>query len=154
MEVLEVQLRVLGYPALDELTRTRLTSGDWFPALPHSWESQIWKTAMTGRIRLAVQVQESAASLTDDWVVSIYGHRLINCVGAMFDLVSAIVAALETPVTFELLNPIGETDIPLRRQLHRAARRKTALTAVRWGLPILAGAVLGALIQWLIWGGP
>lgn len=153
MEVLEVQLRVLGYPALDELTRTRLTAGDWFPALPHSWEAQIWKTAMTGRIRLAVQVQESAVSLTDDWMVSIYGHRLINCVGAMFHLVSAIVAALGAPVTFELLNPISETGIPLRRQLRRAARRRVALTAAKWILPILAGAGLGALIQWLIWGG-
>lgn len=149
-----MQLRVLGYPALDEATRTRLTSGDWFPALPLSWEAQIWKTAVTGRIRLAVQVQESAASLTDDWVVSIYGRRLINCVGAMFDLVNVIVGTLEAPVTFELLNPISETGIPLRRQLNREARGRAMRTAAKWGVPILAGAALGALIQWLIWGGP
>ena len=102
---------------------------------------------------LTAQVQDSAVFIAEDWLVSIHGKKLIDCVSAMSVLLNSIGQELDAPVAVDLLIHQGGDDEPLHRVLERQAKRDRVIGAIKWGATILVSAVVGALFQWLLFGG-
>ena len=80
MELLDLQLRVPGYPTLDEPTRMELRNLDLFQALPLHRAAQVWGGPIPSEVCFSAQVQDSAVFVTEGWAVAIRGPRLIDCV--------------------------------------------------------------------------
>ena len=91
--------------------------------------------------------------IAEDWVVSIYGKKLINNVSAMSVLLNSIGQELNAPVAVELLPHQIGSDEPLHRILERQAKRDRNIGYIKCGATIVLGAVVGALFQWLFLGG-
>ena len=152
MEILEVQLMVPGSPTLNQSTREALMAIEVFRPLPHSLIARLLARVVPGPNWLAVQVQNAAIFVADDWVVSIHGERLIDCVSAMFVLINSISREMDSSVEIQLLSPLNKNDNPLYRPLEREAKRDRTVAAVKWGLTIIVSALAGALLQWLFGG--
>lgn len=152
MEVLEVQLTVPGHATFEQPVRDALISGEGFKRLPHIASSRLLKPFPPNTEWLAIEIQEAAVFIKQDWGVVIYGKRLINCVSAMCVVVSAIGQRLEAPVTIGLLTPTDANRSWLHRQLNRESRKTMALAVAKWSFTILASAAAGALLSWFIGG--
>lgn len=152
MEILELQLRVSGHPSLEQDTKEDVMNEETFEPLPHS--SQI---RLLGQVApeswLAAQVQNSAVFISQDWTVSIHGKNLINCVAAMSVLISSVGQELRAPVGVSLISHPSNRVEPLHLVLKRVDRRERIWGVIKWGATILISAGVGALIQWLIFGG-
>ena len=150
MEVLELQFRVQGYPTLDQTTRQELLASSDLSALPHGRIRQIWGSSVPNQFGLSVQVQQSAVFLTEDWVASIHGPKLIDCVGTMCGMVSTLDEVLGASVTIELLTAHNDGGNTLYRQLDREKTVGRFRAAGFWVLTLGAGGLAGALAQWAI----
>ena len=152
MEILDLRIRVLNHPTLDEVTRESLMAGEAFRPLAHSLQMQLLGQVASGNW-LTAQVQESAVLITEDWVVSIHGKKLIHSVYAMSVLLNSISRELNAPVSVDLLAPEPRNDEPLHRVLERQPKTARIIGAIKCGATILLSAIAGAVIQWLFFGG-
>ena len=152
MEVLEVQLRVPGHPALDQTTREALMSVEAFRPLPHSVTARLLARVVPGTDWLTAQIQGAAVFVADDWVVSIHSERMIDSVSAMCILINSINGQVGSSVSIDLLTPLNKQANPLHRQLERESRRLRTIALAKWGLTIIASALAGAFLQWLLGG--
>ena len=123
-----------------------------FRPLPHTVIARLLAHVVPGANWLTGQIQGTAVFVADDWVVSIHGEKLIDCVSAMCILVNSISHELDSAVSIELLTPVGKNDNPLYRQLERESKRTRSLAIVKWGVTIVVSALTGALLQWLFGG--
>lgn len=146
-------MRVTGRPLLEQADRETLMAVEVFRPLPHSVIARLLTRAVAGPNWLASEIQDAAVLISDDWVVSIYGEKLIDCVSAMCALINSISWELDSAVAIEMLTPVKKNDHPLYRQMERESRRSRAMAAFKWGSTILASAIAGALLQWLLGGG-
>ena len=152
MEVLDLKIRVPDHPMLDQSTRESLAAGDALRPLPHSLQMRLLGQVAAGNW-LTAQVQDSAVFIAEDWVVSIHGKKLIHCVSAMSVLLNSIGQELDAPVAVDLLTHQNGNDEPLHRVLEHQSKRDRAIGAIKWGSTIIVSAVVGALFQWLLFGG-
>ncbi len=152
MEVLEVQLRVPGHFVLRQTTRDALMAVEVFRSLPHTVIARLLAQVVPGTNWLTAQIQGAAVFVADDWVVSIHGEKLIDCVSSMCILINSISRELDSSVSIELLTPLGKNDNPLYRQLERESKRARTRALIKWGLTIIVSALVGALLQWLFGG--
>ena len=152
METLDIQLRVPGLPSLDQATRTSLMTGGTLRPLPLTLRRRLLGEAAPQASWLAAQVHESAIFITDDWVVSIHGPKLIHCVSAMCLLINLVGQETNASVTIELLSPESRNENPLYRQLDRESRRTRIIGAIKWTLAVILSAAAGALLAWLLGG--
>lgn len=148
MELLELELNVAGRPLMDQIAREQLLAGGVLERLEHSLRAKLPRL-VSAHGSLTAQVEQTAVFITDDWVVSIYGKRLLQCVSAMLVLSN------------EIQNRLGETiDIRLRGlqqdegdslvQAVKAERRNgIILGSIKWAGTILISALAGAIVQWL-----
>ena len=103
---------------------------------------------------LSAEIEDVGVFISPDWVVSIHGRRLYECVVAMSVLMSAIGQELEVPVTFKLHPQTSHGhDQSLYEVLQQQTRRDQIVRSTKWGLTILASAAAGALLQWAVFGG-
>lgn len=117
MKILELQFRVPDRPRLDATTRSLIEDLGEFPPIPLSKCTQIWHGSIPNQIRISLNVHGSAVFITDDWVTSIYGRRLIDCVGALCAILSTLGEACSASVTVRLLTTHGSsTELSLDRQ--------------------------------------
>ena len=151
MKTLDLKLRVTGHASISGSTKEALWETDAFRPLPHSTQRK-WLTMVPPAVWFSAEVQGSAVFISEDWVVSIYGKRLINCVAAMSTLLSTISHELGAPVAVSLLTPSIERDEPFHRVLKREASRNFIVGALKWGTTILVSGAAGALIQWFLLG--
>lgn len=151
MEALELKIRVTGHPTLDQSIRESLMAGEAFRPLSHSLQRQLLGQVASGNW-LTAQVQDTAVLITEDWVVSIHGKKLINSVSTMTVLLNSIGQESGAPVTVVLINQ-NVSDEPLHRALERESRKHRIVGAIKWGLTIIVSAVAGVLIQRLFLGG-
>ena len=152
MEVLDLRIRVPDHPTLDQSTREALMAGEAFRPLTHSLQRRLLGQVAPGNW-LTAQVQNSAVFIAEDWVVSIHGKKLIHGVSAMSVLLNSLGQELETPVSVDLLTHQNGNDEPLYRVLERQSKRGRIIGAIKWGATIMGSAVVGALLQWLLFGG-
>ena len=68
-------------------------------------------------------------------------------------LLNSLGQELETPVSVDLLTHQNGNDEPLYRVLERQSKRGRIIGAIKWGATIMGSAVVGALLQWLLFGG-
>ena len=153
MEILELKLRVPGRPILNQSTKALLIEGEALSPLPHSLQARL-PGPFVERNGLTAQVQNSAVFITEDWVVSIHGKDLMQCISAMSVLLNSISRELGESVEVDLLTQQNnKTDEPLHIELARQVRKDRIKAGLKWGITILASALAGALIQWLLMGG-
>jgi hypothetical protein len=153
MEVLDLKLRVPNYPTLDQATKESILAGEEFSPLPHSVQLRLLGQLAHGNW-LVTQVQDSAVLITEDWVVSIHGKKLVHTVSAMAVLLNSIGRQLNTPVEVDLLTLQNGHDEPLHLLLERQSRKDRVIGAVKWGgVTIIVSALVGALVQWALFGG-
>ena len=150
MEILDIQLRVQGLPALDQTTRAALMAGEALRPLTSYLRSQLLEYPVPSRRALEVQVQDSAVLITEDWTVMIIGGRLIHCVSAMCVLLSLIGRGLQTPVTVQLLTPAHRGRDPLYRMLNHEARKARVKRVIVWGLTIILTVALSVAASLLL----
>ncbi len=123
-----------------------------FRPLPHTVIARLLAQVVPGTNWLPAQIQGAAVFVADDWVVSIHGEKLIDCVSAMCILINSINRELDSSVSIDLLTPLGKNDNPLYRLLESELRRARAVALIKWGLTIIVIALAGALLQWLFGG--
>jgi hypothetical protein len=104
MEDISIQLTVHGRRILDPSARATLSNEEVFKPLPLRRAEQVWRGPIPNQICFMAQVQESAVFITEDWEVSIYSRRLLDCAGAMGTIVNALVQVFGTPVEIMLLD--------------------------------------------------
>ena len=148
MEALELKIMVADHPTLDQSIRESLMAGEAFRPLPHSLQRQLLGQVASGNW-LTAQVQDTAVLITEDWVVSIHGKKLIDSVSAMTVLLNSIGQESGVPVTVDLINQ-NVSDEPLHRALERESRKQRVLGVIKWGLTIIVSAAAGALLQMLL----
>ena len=103
---------------------------------------------------LSVEIEDVGVFVSPDWVVSIHGRRLYECVVAMSVLMSEIGQKLAVPVAFKLHPQTSRGhDQSLYEVLKQQARRDQIVRWTKWVLTILASASAGALLQWAAFGG-
>ena len=68
-------------------------------------------------------------------------------------LLNSIGQELDAPVAVDLLTHQNGNDEPLHRVLEHQSKRDRAIGAIKWGSTIIVSAVVGALFQWLLFGG-
>ena len=152
MEVLDLKLTVLNHPTLDQSTKESLLAGEEFSPLPHSAQLRLLGQLAHGNW-MASQVQNSAVLITEDWVVSIHGKKLVHTVSAMVVLLNSIGRQLNAPVEVDLLTLQNGHDEPFHRLLERQSRKDRVIGAMKWGATIIISALVGALVQWALFGG-
>ena len=99
---------------------------------------------------MAAQIQDSAVIITKDWVVSIHGRKLIDCVSAMSVLINSISQEFNAPVEVNLLTHENGNGDPLYLILERQAKRERILRVVLYVATIILSAVAGAALQGLL----
>ena len=152
MEALEVQFRIPGHPALEQATREALMDVEVFRPLPHTVIARLLAHVVPGTNWLTAQIQGAAVFVADDWVVSIHGEKLIDCVSAMCILINSVSRQLDSSISIDLLTPLGKGDNLLYRQLERESKKARTVAVIKWGLTILISALAGASLQWLFGG--
>jgi hypothetical protein len=90
MKILELQFRVQNHPALDAETRSLIVDAGGFSPIPLSKCTQIWRGFIPNQIKMSINVHGAAVFITDEWIASIHGRRLIDCVGALCAIVECI----------------------------------------------------------------
>ena len=153
MERLDLQISVPGYPTLREPVRVALLEGGELTAMTHDVQQELLGHAAYGDW-LSAEIEDVGVFVSPDWVVSIHGKRLFECVVAMSVLMSAIGQELAVPVAFKLRPQTNRGhDQSLYEILKQQARRDQIVRGIKWGLTILASAAVGALMQWAVSGG-
>lgn len=153
MERLDLQISVPGYPTLSKRIRVALLEGEELTRMAHDAQQKLLGHAAYGDW-LSAEIEDVGVFISPDWVVSIHGRRLFECVVAMSVLMSAIGQVLETPVAFKLHPQTSSGhDQSLYEVLKQQTRRDQIVRWTKWGLTILASAVAGALLQWAVFGG-
>ena len=145
-------MRVSGHPALIQADRAALMAVEVFRPLPHTMIARLLTRAAAGPNWLTAEIQGVAILISDDWVVSIYGEKLIDCISALCVLINSIGRELDSTVAIELLTPVRKNDSPLYRQVERESKKSRVIAVTKWGLTIAASAIAGALLQWLLGG--
>ena len=153
MESLVVLITVDGHPVLDQNTRALLRNNEAFKALQPDRAEQAWGGTVPGQVCFIAQAQETAIFITEDWVTTIRGRRLLDCVGGMCTVINALRQEFGTPVVVELSDTRYSSGNPLYLQLDRERTRRRYRTFGLWLFTIVASGLAGALIQWLFWGG-
>ena len=153
MERLDLQISVPGYPTLSEPVRLTLTEGEELTRMAYDAQQRLLGHAAYGDW-LSVEIEDVGVFVSPDWVVSIHGRRLYECVVAMSVLMSEIGQRLAVPVAFKLhpQTSLGH-DQSLYEVLKQQARRDQIVRWTKWVLTILASASAGALLQWAASGG-
>ena len=151
MEVLELQLRVQGRALLDQSAKEILIATWEFSPLLLKRISEIWKSSAPNEIRVSINVHGTALFITEDWVVSIHGKRLIECVGALCVLLSSLESAFHVPVSVDLLTPqSARDDSNLYKQLDRERRLGRVRGAMFWAITLVVGGLIGVISQQLL----
>ena len=153
MESLVVLLTVDDHPVLDQNTRALLRSNKAFTALQPERAEQAWGGAVPGYIHFIAQAQGTAIFIKEDWVTTIQGRRLLDCVGGICAVINAIRQEFGMPVMVELSDSHYSNGDSLYLQLDRERARRRYRAIGLWFLTILASGMAGALIQWIIGGG-
>ena len=153
MERLDLQISVPGYPTLSEPVRVALLAGEELTRMTHDAQQKLLGHAAYGDW-LSAEIEDVGVFVSPDWVVSIHGRRLYECVVAMSVLMSAIGRELAVPVAFKLHPQTSRGhDQSLYEVLKQQTRRDQIVRWTKWGLTILASAAAGALLQWTVFGG-
>ena len=152
MEILDLTIRVPGHPKLVPSTKESLMAGESFSPLPHSLQIQLLGQITPGNW-LTAEVQDAAVLVAEDWVVSIHGKDLSTNVAVMAVLISAISQGLHAPVSVDLLTLQSGNGESLHDSLRRQFQRDRSIGTIKWGATIIASALVGALVQWLFFGG-
>ena len=153
MDVLDLQLRIPGYPALDQPTRTALRNLEVFQTLPMNRAVQVWRGQIPTEVCLSAQVLDAAVFFTEAWEISIHGRRLRDCVGSMCAIVSALGKEFQVPIEMGMTEPSDTFGNTLFRQLDRKEIMRRGVAVAFWALTLIAGGLLGALVQRLLQGG-
>ena len=127
-------------------------AGEAFNPLPHSLQMQLWGH-LAPEDWLTAQVQDSAVLVAEDWVVSIHGKNLSQNVSAMAVLVNTIGQELDAPVSVDFPILQNENGEPLHISLKRQSQRGRIFGPMRWGAAIIVSALVGAVVQWVFFGG-
>lgn len=137
---------------MDQTAKSQLLSGDALGTLEHSLRARIPPRAAP-QGSLAVRVGETGVFISDDWVVSIHGRRLIQCVSAMLVLLDWIGQQLEATVEVRLSGLQNGKNEQLESAVSRGEKCERWIAMAKWSVTILASVGLGALIQWLVCNG-
>lgn len=149
MEVLDLRIRVSGHQTLDHAIRESLLAGEAFKPLTHSVQMRMFAQVLPSNL-MTVQIQDSAVLIAEDWVVSIHGKKLIDCVSAMSVLINSISQRLNTPVEVDLLTHENGKGESLHKILDRQAQRERFFRVVIYLATIALSASAGVALQWLI----
>jgi hypothetical protein len=152
MEVLIVQLTVDRHPVLDQSARLVLRNSEAFSALPIHRIQQVWRGPLPVQGCFVAQVQDSAVFISEDWIASIHGRNLLVCLSAMCAIVNALGQEFETQVEIRLPYYPGAPGNELYRQLDREQAMRRFRAVGLWILTLVAGGIVGALLQWLLGG--
>ena len=150
MESLIVQFTMDGHPVLDQQTRVLLRNNEAFKPLPAERAEQAWGGPVPSQVCFSAQTQESAIFITEDWVATIRGRRLIDCVGGMCAVINALRQEFGTPIEVELSDSHFSGDNSLYRQLDRERAKRRYGAIGLWLFTIVVSGFVGALIQWII----
>ena len=153
MESLVVLLTVDDRPLLDENTRVLLRNNDAFKVLQPDRAEQAWGGTVPGHICFIVQAQETAIFITEDWVTTIRGRRLLDCVGGMCAVINVIRQEFGIPITVELSDSHYSRGNSLYAQLDQERVRRRYRAFGLWFFTIVVSGLAGALIQWVLGGG-
>ena len=153
MEILSVQLTVHSFLVLDQSARMTLRNSEVFSTLPIHRNQQVWRGPVPIEGCFTGQVQNCAVFISEDWIASIHGRRLIDCVSAMCAIVNALGQEFGTPVEIRLPYYSGAPGNELYRQLDREQITRRFRAFGLWIFTLLAGGLAGAFIQWLLGGG-
>ena len=138
---------------MDQPTLEALLDVEVFSALPHSRIAQIWGGGFPANNRLSVQVLDSAAFITEDWVVSVHGRRFLECFDSLCLIVNALGRELGTPIEMRLIRSRDNRNNELYRQLDRVAHLRRLGQASLLLLSWVASGIIGWLIsRWLSGG--
>lgn len=153
MERLDLQISVPGHPTLNEPIRVALLEGEELTVMTHDAQQKLLGHAAYGDW-LSAEIEDVGVFVSPDWVVSIHGRRLYECIVAMSVLMNSIGQELAVPVAFKLQpQTSGDRDKSLYEVLKQQARRDQIVRWTKWGLTILVSAVAGAVLQWAFLGG-
>ena len=157
MKGISIQLRVHGHPVLDQSTRAALRSEEAFKQLPLRRAEQVWGGPVPSQVCFLAVIRGAAIFVTEDWEVSIRSGRLLDCVGAIVTMVTALVQLLGKPVEIALLETDQQAHDNHSNTLYRLLNQERNIRRVGslgfWVLTLVAGGLLGAAIQWLLLGG-
>jgi hypothetical protein len=145
-------LTVHGIPILDQLGRTELRNSEVFGSLPIHRIHQVWRGPVPMQGCFVAQVQNSAVFISEDWIASIHGRRLIDCVSAMCAIVNAIGQEFGAQVEIRLPYHSGAPGNELYRQLDREQVTRRFRAFGLWTFTLVASGLTGAFIQWLLGG--
>ncbi len=152
METLVVQFTVPDRQGLDDADRVALLDAEGMSALPPNRAEQAWGGPVPSQASLIAMIQDSAVFVTKDWMVTIRGNKLIDCVAGMCAFLNVLSQQLGTPVGVELSNTHYRSLRPLYRQLDRERTIRQWRSIGIWVVTIVCGAMLGAAISWVIQG--
>ena len=124
-----------------------------FRPLPLRRAEQAWGGPIPGNVRFIAQVQETAVFITEGWEAGIRGRRFVDCTGAMCAIMDGLGQEFQVPIGIELVEPTDSFGNPLYRQLDRKQVMQRTLSIALWVLTLVAGGLLGALIQRVLRGG-
>ena len=148
-----MQISVPGHSTLSESVRVALLKSEELTTMAHDVQRELLGHAAYGDW-LSAEIGNVGVFIDPDWVVSLHGRRLFECVVAMSVLISAIGQELSAPVAFKIRPQTSRwRDKSLVEILKEQARRDQIIRGAKWGLTILASAASGALLQWAVFGG-
>ena len=150
MDILDLHLRVEGYPTLDQNVKGTLMSRIPFVPLANTLKAKLASQVQAGAHWLTAEVQGSAVFIAEDWVTSIHGYNLLHCVSTMCLVVNAIREQLNTPVSILLLNPLSSNNATLSKLLEDENRKIRKKAAFRWVAAVLVSGFIGAIICELV----
>ena len=94
--------------------------------------------------------RETGILISDDWVVRIVGHRILDCVHSLCALMSLIIESFDTSVSVDLIELRNKKGKPLHRLVARQSTVARAKRLVWWLLATLLAAVIsGAVGAWI-----
>ena len=153
METLELQLTVPDRSALNEADRVAILQAEGMDALPPTRAEQAWGSTVPSQVCLIAMIQDSAVFVTQDWVVTIRSAKLIDCVAGMCAFLNVLSQQLGTTLGVALSNAHDRSPRSLYGQLDRERTFRKWRGIGIWALTVICGAVLGAVISWIIQGG-
>ncbi len=152
MEILDLHVRVAGHATLDRSAKASLLADEALAPLSNSVRARLAANVNPGGSWLSAQVQGTAVFIAEDWVISIHGAKLLDCVSAMCIVLNVVGQQLDALVSIVLLTPLDKNDNRLYSLLDSENRKARLRRVLLWGLTILIGALSGALISQLIGG--
>lgn len=140
METLRVQFTIDNRPILDQSTRMAIRGVEAIKGLPLDRAEQAWGSTVPSQIVFLARVGDSAVFVTEDWDVTIRSSRLVDCVGGMCTMLSALGQEFSSPVAVEL----SDKDDPSVNSLYDALDREQRVQSY-WGY----GKVFITLSGWI-----